>query len=41
MQALNGVATLQDTFNVVTLDGTAQIVTITITAMDDASGGCG
>ena len=35
VQALNGVATLQDTFNVVTLDGTVQLVTITIAAQND------
>ncbi len=35
VQALNGAATLIDTFNVVTADGTAQLVTITIHAQDD------
>ncbi len=35
VQALNGVATLTDTFNVVTEDGTAQIVTVTIHAQND------
>ena len=37
VQALNGVATLTDTFNVVTEDGTAQLVTITIHAQNDAA----
>ncbi len=36
VQALNGIATLQDTFNVVTLDGTSQTVTVTIAAQNDA-----
>ena len=35
VQALNGAATLTDTFNVLTVDGTAQVVTIIINAMDD------
>ena len=35
VQALVGAATLTDTFNVVTQDGTAQLVTITIHAGDD------
>ena len=37
VQALNGVATLTDTFNAVTQDGTAQLVTITIHAQNDAA----
>ncbi len=35
VQALFGAATLNDTFNVTTVDGTAQLVTITIHAQDD------
>ena len=35
VQALNGVATLSDSFNVTTADGTAQLVTITINAQND------
>ena len=35
VQALNGAATLTDTFNVVTEDGTTQLVTITIGAQND------
>ncbi|MGB9367492.1 MAG: Ig-like domain-containing protein, partial [Xanthobacteraceae bacterium] len=37
VQALNGAATLIDTFSVVTADGTAQLVTITIHAQNDAA----
>ena len=37
MQALNGAATLTDTFTVLTADGTAQLVTITINAQNDAA----
>ena len=37
VQALNGAATLTDTFNVVTADGTTQLVTITIHAQNDAA----
>jgi VCBS repeat-containing protein len=37
VQALNGAATLTDTFNAVTADGTAQLVTITIHAQNDAA----
>ena len=37
MQALNGAATLTDTFTVLTADGTAQVVTITIHAQNDAA----
>jgi VCBS repeat-containing protein len=36
VQALNGAATLTDTFSALTADGTAQLVTITIHAQDDA-----
>ena len=36
VQALNGAATLTDTFTALTADGTAQMVTITIHAQDDA-----
>ena len=37
VQALNGAATLTDTFNVATADGTTQLVTITIQAQNDAA----
>ena len=37
VQALNGLATLTDTFAVLTEDGTAQTVTITINAQNDAA----
>ncbi|MEJ0074051.1 MAG: VCBS domain-containing protein [Alphaproteobacteria bacterium] len=37
VQALNGAATLTDTFNAVTADGTTQLVTITIHAQNDAA----
>jgi len=36
VQALNGAATLTDTFNAATADGTNQVVTITIEAQNDA-----
>ena len=36
VQALNGAATLTDSFTVATVDGTAQLVTITIAAQNDA-----
>src|SRR5262249_8910500 len=38
VQGLNGAATLTDTFTVQTEDGTAQVVTITIHAQNDAPG---
>ena len=37
VQALNGAATLTDTFTALTADGTAQIVTVTIHAQNDAA----
>ena len=37
VQALNGAATLTDTFTALTVDGTAQMVTITIHAQNDAA----
>ena len=37
VQALNGAATLIDTFNVVTADGTTQLVSVTIHAQNDAA----
>ena len=37
MQALNGTATLTDTFTALTADGTAQVVTITIAGANDAA----
>ena len=37
VQALNGAATLTDTFTALTADGTAQLVTITIHAQNDAA----
>ena len=37
VQALNGGATLTDTFTVTTVDGTAQVVTITIHGANDAA----
>ena len=37
VQALNGAATLTDTFTVHTADGTAQVVTVTIHAQNDAA----
>ena len=37
VQALNGAATLTDTFNVMTADGTTQLVTVTIHAQNDAA----
>ena len=37
MQALNGTATLTDSFTALTADGTAQLVTITIAAQNDAA----
>ena len=37
VQALNGGATLTDSFTAMTADGTAQLVTITITAQNDAA----
>ena len=37
VQALNGTATLTDTFTALTADGTAQVVTITIAAQNDAA----
>ena len=37
VQALNGAATLTDTFTALTADGTAQVVTITIHAQNDAA----
>ena len=37
VQALNGAATLTDSFTALTADGTAQIVTITIAAQNDAA----
>ena len=35
VQALNGTGTLPDRFTVATVDGTAQLVTITIAAQND------
>ena len=37
VQALNAGQTLTDTFTVTTVDGTAQLVTITITGTNDAA----
>ena len=37
MQALNAGDTLTDTFTATTIDGTAQVVTITITGANDAA----
>ena len=37
VQALNGIATLTDSFTALTADGTAQVVTITITGANDAA----
>ena len=37
VQALNGAATLTDSFTALTTDGTAQVVTITIAAQNDAA----
>ena len=37
MQALNAGQTLTDTFTVTTVDGTAQVVTITINGANDAA----
>ncbi len=37
VQALNGSATLTDTFTVLTADGTAQVVTVTINGANDAA----
>ena len=37
VQALNGTATLTDSFTALTADGTAQVVTITIAAQNDAA----
>ena len=37
VQALTGAATLSDTFNATTVDGTAQLVTVTINAQEDAA----
>src|SRR4030095_7454742 len=37
VQALNGTATLTDTFTALTADGTAQLVTVTIAAQNDAA----
>ena len=37
VQALNGAATLTDSFTALTADGTAQLVTITIQAQNDAA----
>ena len=35
VQALNGTATLTDSFTALTADGTAQLVTVTIAAQND------
>ena len=37
VQALNGAATLTDSFTVTTADGTAQVVTVTIDGANDAA----
>ena len=37
VQALNGTATLTDNFTALTADGTAQLVTVTIAAQNDAA----